>query len=180
MISPEGTFVPSTSASTDEIPETSPRDDATVEVDSTPGPGLVPELLVDSVEESVDFWCRLCGFEVLYDRPEDGFVYIARGAAHIMLEKVGLGRNWIPAALDPPLGRGINFQIAVPSIEPILAALSVEGWNLFMEPETKWYRTGAIEAGVSQFLVQDPDGYLIRFQATLGRRPVELPSMSTR
>ena len=26
------------------------------------------------------------------------------------------------------------------------------------------------EAGVAQFLVQDPDGCLIRFQASLGRR----------
>lgn len=42
-----------------------------------------------------------------------------------------------------------------------------------MEPETKWYcideRT---EAGVQQFLVTDPDGYLIRFQASIGHRPI--------
>ena len=30
---------------------------------------------------------------------------------------------------------------------------------------------GEHEAGVTQFLVADPDGYLIRFQASLGRRP---------
>ena len=173
MISPEPTFIPSTSASTDEFQETSPHDNVIADVDSTPGPGLVPELLITSVEESLDFWCRLCGFEVLYDRPKEGFAYLASGTAHIMLEKVGLGRNWIPAALELPLGRGINFQITVPSIEPIVAALREASWNLFMEPETKWYRTGAIEAGVGQFLVQNPDGYLIRFQASLGRRPVE-------
>jgi hypothetical protein len=39
-----------------------------------------------------------------------------------------------------------------------------------MEPEQKWYRTGAVETGVHQFLVQDPDGYLIRFSAHLGER----------
>jgi hypothetical protein len=43
-------------------------------------------------------------------------------------------------------------------------------WPLFMEPEQKWYRTGEIETGVHQFLVQDPDGYLIRFSAGLGER----------
>ena len=113
----------------------------------------------------------------MYDRPEDGFAYIASGNAHIMLDTMGIGRNWISAALELPLGRGINFQVTVLSIEPIVAALRVASWNLFMEPETKWYRNGAIEAGVSQFLVQDPDGYLIRFQASLGTRPVEPSSM---
>ena len=58
-----------------------------------PDPALVPELLVESVAASVDFWCRLCRFEVLYDRPEEGFAYIAQGSAHLMLEQIGVGRN---------------------------------------------------------------------------------------
>ena len=139
---------------------------------SLPGPDLVPELLVTSLQKSLDFWCRLGGFDVLYDRPDDGFAYIARGTAHLMLEQRGTGRNWIPAVLDLPLGRGVNFQVAVPSIQPLLGALREARWPLFMEPETKWYRTGETEAGVAQFLVQDPDGYLIRFQASIGRRTV--------
>lgn len=133
-------------------------------------PGLVPELLVDSLEDSMDFWCRLCGFEVSYDRPEEGFAYITRGTAHVMLEQAGVGRNWVPAALERPLGRGVNFQISVVSIDPLVDALRAADWPLFMEPETKWYRTGATEADVVQFLVQDPDGYLIRFQSSVGRR----------
>jgi hypothetical protein len=40
-----------------------------------------------------------------------------------------------------------------------------------MQPEQKWYRTGEVETGVHQFLVQDPDGYLIRFAAYIGERP---------
>ena len=147
------------------------------DADRSPGPGLVPELLVTSLEASLDFWCRLCGFEVLYDRPDEGFAYITSGTAHIMLEQRGSGRNWIPAPLEPPLGRGINFQITVASIQPLLSALEVASWALFMEPETKWYRTGTTEAGVAQFLVQDPDGYLIRFQAPLGRRPTETDTL---
>ena len=40
-----------------------------------------------------------------------------------------------------------------------------------MEPETKWYRISEKEEiGVEQFLVADPDGYLARFQRSLGRR----------
>jgi catechol 2,3-dioxygenase-like lactoylglutathione lyase family enzyme len=133
-------------------------------------PDLVPELLVGALGDSLAFWRRLCGFEVLYDRPEEGFAYITRGTTHVMLEQAGVGRNWTPAALERPLGRGINFQISVVSIDPILSALRDADWPLFMEPETKWYRTHGTEAGVVQFLVQDPDGYLIRFQSSLGQR----------
>ena len=51
-----------------------------------------------------------------------------------------------------------------------MAALAPAGWPLFMQPEQKWYRTGEVETGVHQFLVQDPDGYLIRFSAYMGDR----------
>ncbi|MEY8578798.1 VOC family protein [Corynebacteriaceae bacterium 6-324] len=134
-------------------------------------PDLVPELLVSDVAKSVDFWCNLCGFEISYDRPEEGFAYLTRGRAHVMLEQRGVGRNWLTQELEPPFGRGINFQIGVSELEPILAALANARWSLFMEPETKWYRVSDNEeSGVRQFLVTDPDGYLIRFQSSIGHR----------
>ncbi|MGL6237109.1 MAG: bleomycin resistance protein [Segniliparus sp.] len=137
-----------------------------------PGPALVPELLVADTRRSIEFWCGLCGFAVDYQRPEEGFAYLSLGAAHIMLEQVGFGRNWITARLEPPFGRGVNFQVGVPAVDPILSALHRAGYPLFMPPETKWYRVGGHEeAGVRQFLVADPDGYLVRFQTSLGRRP---------
>lgn len=139
--------------------------------EATLTPGLVPELLVGDVTRSLDFWCRLCGFSVLYDRPDEGFAYIASGTAHIVLEQEGVGRNWVSDALDRPLGRGLNFQVSVASIGPLARALLEAEWPLFMEPETKWYTTGDGEVGVEQFLVQDPDGYLIRFQSSIGREP---------
>jgi len=51
-----------------------------------------------------------------------------------------------------------------------VSALRAAGVELFMQPETTWYRVGEEEAGVRQFLVTDPDGYLIRFQSSFGRR----------
>lgn len=135
-------------------------------------PALVPELLVTEIERSLAFWCGLCGFGVDYDRPEDGFAYLSRGTAHVMLEQRGVIRNWITADLEPPFGRGINFQIGVDDLEPILTALAAAGHRLYLEPETTWYRVSEVEeVGVRQFLVSDPDGYLIRFQTSLGRRP---------
>lgn len=137
---------------------------------STWEPALVPELLVTDLAASLDFWCGPCGFVIEYQRQDEGFAYLSSGTAHVMLEQARIGRNWITAPLERPWGRGINFQISVPDLTPILASLRAAGYPLFMEPETKWYRVAEQEAGVEQFLVTDPDGYLLRFQTSLGRR----------
>ena len=133
-------------------------------------PALVPELLVRDVDASIEFWCALCGFEIRYQRPEEGFAYIVRETAHVMLEQAGIGRNWLTGPLEAPHGRGVNFQVTVADIEPILSALRAAGVSLFMQPETKWYRVDDQEVGVRQFLVTDPDGYLIRFHSSVGQR----------
>lgn len=136
-------------------------------------PALVPELLVTDTSASIDFWCGPCGFGIDYQRPEEGFAYLSLGSAQLMLEQRGVGRNWITAPLEPPFGRGVNFQISVPSLDPILDALAAVCHPLFMAPETRWYRVAdGAEVGVQQFVVADPDGYLVRFQTSLGRRGV--------
>jgi catechol 2,3-dioxygenase-like lactoylglutathione lyase family enzyme len=134
------------------------------------GAPLVPELLVADIQASLRFWRDLCGFAIVFDRPDEGFAYLHREGAQIMLEERGRNRNWVAGPLEIPLGRGVNFQVAVAAIEPILAAFAAANWPLFMAPERKWYRTGPIETGVHQFLVQDPDGYLVRFSAHIGER----------
>jgi hypothetical protein len=53
----------------------------------------------------------------------------------------------------------------------VFSALRSANARLFLESEIKWYRVSPIEeTGVRQFLVTDPDGYLLRFQASLGNR----------
>lgn len=133
-------------------------------------PGLVPELLVTDVAVSLDFWVGLCGFGILYDRPAEGFAYLQLGSTHLMLDQIGLGRDWVSGPLERPLGRGVSLQITVPAIEPLIERMSGAGQSLFLAPEDMWYSTGDSEAGLRQFLVQDPDGYLVRFAAPLPPR----------
>jgi catechol 2,3-dioxygenase-like lactoylglutathione lyase family enzyme len=133
---------------------------------------MVPELLVTDIGKSLRFWRDVCGFAVLFDRPDEGFAYLDLDGAQIMLDEIGQTRNWETGLMEVPFGRGVNFQVNVPAIEPILTALAQADWPLYMKPEQKWYRTGEVETGVHQFLVQDPDGYLVRFSAYMGERPV--------
>ena len=132
---------------------------------------LVPEFLVSDLEESLAFWCGLIGFRVLYDRPEEKFAYLDLDGAQVMLEQNVAGvRHWITGSLDKPMGRGINFQIEVDDMDGTLDRLRKAGWPLFMEPEERWYRLADGETGQRQFLVQDPDGYLLRLVHEIGKR----------
>jgi catechol 2,3-dioxygenase-like lactoylglutathione lyase family enzyme len=131
---------------------------------------LVPELAVENIAASLDFWCGPLGFRIAYERPENGFAYLERPeGAQVMLDR--RNGHWETGPLERPLGRGINVQIKVAALAPILAALEARGWPLFEPAHEVWYRVGAEAVGCRQLLVQDPDGYLLRFMEDLGWRP---------
>ncbi len=131
---------------------------------------LVPELVVADLATSLRFWVDLIGFRIAYDRPENRFAYLDRDGAQVMLDQYNpSARHWLTGPMDRPLGHGINLQIEVAAVEPILGRLDAAAWPLFMAVEDAWYRAGAIEVGQRQFLMQDPDGYLLRPAASLDR-----------
>jgi hypothetical protein len=83
---------------------------------------LVPEFVVGDLATSLCFWCDVLGFRVAYQRSEDNFAYLERGRAQVMLEVSG--GNWQTGDWERPLGRGINFQILVESLQPLIDALA--------------------------------------------------------
>ena len=131
---------------------------------------LVPELLVREVSASLQFYVDLLGFTVAYDRPEDGFAYLEREGAELMLERHDPS-GWVTGAMEPPFGRGISFEIGVADIAALHHRVVEAGVALFRPLHDAWYRRGDVEVGNRQFLVQDPDGYLLRFAQDLGVRP---------
>lgn len=133
---------------------------------------LVPELNVTDIAVSLKFWCGLLGFNILYDRAEEGFAYLARENASVMLEQLGKD-SWHVGEMSRPFGRGINLQIHVSAVQPMLDSLAKADWPLYLPLRERWYRAGDMESGQLQFLVQDPDGYLLRFAEDLGERPLE-------
>jgi catechol 2,3-dioxygenase-like lactoylglutathione lyase family enzyme len=130
---------------------------------------MVPELTVTSLEASLDFYIT-AGFTVRLRREDPPFAYLELGEAQLMIEQQHtLGWNIEP--LDRPLGRGINFQIEVPSANTLLHQLQVIGVAPYRDIKDTWYRVSeSQEEGQREFLVQDPDGYLLRFAEYLGRR----------
>lgn len=137
--------------------------------DRAPTAGLVPELKVADVARSLQFYVELAGFDVLYDRPEFGFAYLALGGAELMIEQDD--GMWQTGDLEYPRGRGINLQIEVADAGALLQRFEAAGHPIVVPLEERWYRRGDAYVGQAQFLVQDPDGYLLRFAEDLGVRP---------
>src|SRR5688500_7562510 len=125
---------------------------------------LVPELYVSDIDRSRRFYTGVLGFAVLYDRPEERFAYLVRDGAPLRLEQpVDPGRTWLAGPLEPPYGRGVNLQIEVAEIGPLHDAVLAAEASLLLPLEERWYRRGDAQLGQRQFVVQDPDGYLLRF-----------------
>ena len=132
---------------------------------------VVPELIVSDIKRTMDFWCRCLGFEIAYQRSESGFVYLQRydGAQVMVCQRYG---SWETAEMQNPYGLGINLQILVDDIEPLIRSLELEGTPFYQEPRIVWRRYGDREGGRHEFLIQDPDGYLLLFAKALGERPL--------
>lgn len=134
---------------------------------------LIPELAVRDWQASIRFYCDLIGFSVAYDRPEEGFAFLELGEAQLMIDQLGVGRDFLfgEGPLQFPFGRGVNLQISVANVTPILTRLEAAGLEPFLPLEEKWYRKGDSVVGNRQFVIADPDGYLLRLTENLGERP---------
>ncbi|AZI42138.1 VOC family protein [Deinococcus psychrotolerans] len=122
---------------------------------------LVPELDVRDLAHSQDVYTRLFGFTVNYTRP--GFVYLSLGRIQWMLSQIREGGSWQTGALDYPLGRGINFQISVLDVDALYKRLEADSYPIYVPMKTSIYLEGGTEHEQREFLVLDPDGYLLRF-----------------
>jgi len=127
---------------------------------------LVPELMVLDMAAARRFWIDLLGFEVVMRR--DAHDYLRMGEAEIMIGQAT--RHWSTGPFELPLGRGINFKIFVEDPQAMRDRIASSGWPIFEDMTEEWPVQNGISRGYRQFLVQDPDGYLVRFAKKLGAR----------
>ena len=131
---------------------------------------LIPELSVSNIHKSISFYVDTLGFKIEYQREEVGFVFLSLNEIQLMIEKNN--DNWNTGNLEYPYGRGINLQIQVDDISQLLTRLNNNNYSLFVLPEDNWYRANDKYYGYREFLVLDPDGYLLRFSQELGVKEV--------
>ena len=127
---------------------------------------LIPELRVFDLEKSKKFYTEILGFNVEYSRHD--FAMLVLGKCQIMLQQLTLPSkegSWnVSDDMQYPLGRGINLQIILPDISQVYYSLKRSKGKIFIDLLVSDYQENDINNHVLEFLVQDPDGYLLRFQ----------------
>jgi catechol 2,3-dioxygenase-like lactoylglutathione lyase family enzyme len=120
------------------------------------------------------FYVEVLGFEIQYQRVEEGFAMLERQGARIMLDQnktnSTTGRTWLAAPLEAPCGRGVNLQIETTEIDALYDKVKLSEMPIYLPIEEKWYRSNEVLLGNRQFIVLDPDGYMLRFFQDIGER----------
>ena len=70
------------------------------------------------------------------------------------------------------IGNGINFQLEIDNLNEIYTNFKNSNYKITFDIEENWYRQDNKLLGNKEFLIQDPDGYLLRFSEDLGEKEV--------
>lgn len=121
---------------------------------------LIPELSVTNIEKRKEFYLNL-GFKIMYERKEDKFCFLYLEDNQIMIEEIN--NNWNVGEMKYPFGNGINISMTVSDIDSFYESIISKKIVLFRKIKTSKYRVDDIIYEDKEFLLQDPDGYLLRF-----------------
>ena len=122
---------------------------------------MIPELSVFDIEQTKRFYNDL-GFKIEYERPEEKFIFMSFQDSQFMFEQIH-DNGWNISELIYPLGRGINFSIAVDDIEGLYKLVKTLNLEIYRELNRSIYQVNGTEETQTEFLIQDPNGYLLRF-----------------
>ena len=121
---------------------------------------LIPELTVTNIEKSKEFYQNI-GFEIMYERKENKFCFLQLEENQIMIEEQN--DNWNVGEMEYPFGRGINISMSISDVEELYKKLKNKNIKMFLDLEIHEYKVNDEIYKDKEFLIQDPDGYLLRF-----------------
>lgn len=132
---------------------------------------LVPEFDVSNYRKSFDFYTKIVGFSLEYDRSNPSFALLSYGQAQIMIQEQDTG--WPSTGeLKYPYGRGVNFQFTVSDIHTLEDRFYSNQYPVHRGIEEIWRKAGNQLVGELEIHVLDPDGYFLRFSQVIGRREI--------
>ena len=133
---------------------------------------LLPELLVSDFVKSLYFYTVILDFKIEYQRKNPNFAFLSYGKSQIMIQELKPGEKETEK-LKNPFGRGINFQIETSSIVKITKSLQKHKYPITRGIKDNWYKGNKALYGCREILVNDPDGYLLRFSEDSGQKSIK-------
>jgi catechol 2,3-dioxygenase-like lactoylglutathione lyase family enzyme len=130
------------------------------------------EMMVTDHPRSRAFWTEALGFEIAFERPNQRLSCLQHpdGAQVMIYQRDG---DWETGPMDLPFGRGVVVQVYVTDAKAAADKITASGLSFYVSPREKWRDWGDRLGGQREFLVQDPDGYLIMVAERIGERPLE-------
>lgn len=123
---------------------------------------MIPEMTVSDINQTKEFYISKLGFNLEYERTDDKFIFVSYEDTQFMLEQLH-DDGWNTGALEYPFGRGINFSISCKNIDSLYELVLQHKIEPYRKLHEAVYLCGEKEERQRQFLIQDPDGYLLRF-----------------
>ncbi|WP_206682613.1 VOC family protein [Paragemmobacter straminiformis] len=129
------------------------------------------EMMVTDYPVSLAFWTELLGFGLAFERPAQKLACLVHpdGAQVMVYQRDG---DWETGAMERPFGRGLVVQVYVADVDAVAARVRAAGLPFYVAPREKWRDWGDRLGGQREFLVQDPDGYLVMVVQRIGERPL--------
>lgn len=93
--------------------------------------------------------------------PENKFCFIQLENNQIMIEENN--NNWNVGKMEYPYGNGINISMSVNNVENLYEQLKAKDIKFFIDFNMNEDRVDNKLFQDKEFLLQDPDGYLLRF-----------------
>ena len=130
---------------------------------------LVAEMMVQDFAASFAWWTGMLGFAPLFQRPAQRLAMLQHpdGAQVMIYQRDG---DWETGAMEPPFGRGAVLQVFVGDVVSVQAVLVAAGHPFYVALREKWRDWGDCLGGQREFLVQDPDGYLVMVAEHIGTK----------
>lgn len=123
---------------------------------------LIPELTVFDINRTKQFYIQKLGFHLEYEREEEKFIFLSYEGSQLMFEQIHED-GWNVGCLAYPLGRGINFSIQISDMERFYNRVKQANLTIYRDLVTNDYVANGEIIHQKEFLIQDPDGYLLRF-----------------
>lgn len=131
----------------------------------------IPEMMVSDYPRAFAFWTEVLGFAPSFTRPAQKLAHLVHpdGAQVMVYERDG---DWEVAPMEPPFGRGVVVQVFVADAAAAADRVRAAGLPFYVELREKWRDWGDRSGGQREFLLQDPDGYLVMVAQRIGERPL--------
>jgi lactoylglutathione lyase len=123
---------------------------------------LTPNIMVEDVNRTIEFYKKFLGFELLVTVPEEGqfaWAMMKRDGMEIMFQSRASLEEEISALKHRDIGGALTLYIEVEDVKELYTHLLKESVTIVQDMHTTFY-------GAQEFAIQDCNGFILSFAET--------------